>query len=92
MRVRVYKDIEIKDDDDYIENAIEVATDCLSDFEVEILEKEECVQRQEQIIEEVSSMTVDEFQTECEDHKIEGVQGIDEMVNQLVQSKMELGE
>lgn len=39
MIVRVYKDIEIKDDDDYIENAIEVATDCLSDFEVEILEE-----------------------------------------------------
>ena len=56
------------------------------------MSKEEWVQRQEQIIEEVSSMTVVEFQTECEDHKIEGVQGIDEMVNQLVQSKMELGE
>jgi len=41
MRVRVYKDIEIKDDDDYTENAIEVATDCLSDFEVEILEKDD---------------------------------------------------
>jgi len=41
MRVRVYKDVEVKDDDDYIENAIEVATDCLSDFKVEILEEEE---------------------------------------------------
>ena len=39
--VRVYKDVEVKDDDDYIENAIEVATDCLSDFDVEILEEEQ---------------------------------------------------
>ena len=56
------------------------------------MSKQQHEERQEQIIEEVSSLTVDEFQTECEDHKIEGVQGIDEMVNQLVQSKMELGE
>ena len=48
-------------------------------------------EKQEQMIEEVSSMTLDEFQTECEDHKID-VQIIDEMVNQLVESKMELGE
>ena len=41
MIVRVYKDIEVKDDDDYIENAIEVETDCLIDFEVEILEEED---------------------------------------------------
>jgi hypothetical protein len=41
MRVRVYKDVEVKDDDDYIANAIEVTTDCLSDFEVEILEEED---------------------------------------------------
>jgi len=56
------------------------------------MSKEEWVQRQEQVIEEVSSLTVDEFQTECENYKIQGVQGIDEMVNQLVQFKMELGE
>jgi|TARA_R110002049_G_scaffold281851_1_gene461523 hypothetical protein len=56
------------------------------------MSKEEWVQRQEQVIEEVSSLTIDEFQTECEDHKIDGVQSIDEMVNQLVESKMELGE
>jgi hypothetical protein len=49
-------------------------------------------QIQEQIIEEVSSMTVDEFQNELEEHNIDGVQIIDEMVNQLVESKMELGE
>jgi hypothetical protein len=53
------------------------------------MSKEEWVQRQEQVIEEVFSMTVDEFQTECENYKVEG---IDEMVNQLVESKMELGE
>ena len=56
------------------------------------MSKQQHEERQEQIIEEVSSMTVDEFQTECENYKVEGVQGIDEMVNQLVQSKMELGE
>ena len=56
------------------------------------MSKEEWVQKQEKIIEEISSMTVDEFQNECENYKVEGVQGIDEMVNQLVQSKMELGE
>ena len=56
------------------------------------MSKQQHEERQEQIIEEVSSMTVDEFQTECEDHKIDGVQSIDEMVNQLVESKMELGE
>mgnify|MGYP003632009654 FL=1 len=56
------------------------------------MSKQQHEERQEQIIEEVSSLTVDEFQTECENYKIEGVQGIDEMVNQLVQSKMELGE
>ncbi len=40
MKARVYKDVEISAiDDDYIENAIKVATDCLSDFEVEILEE-----------------------------------------------------
>ena len=56
------------------------------------MSKQQHEERQEQIIEEVSSLTVDEFQTECENYKVEGVQGIDEMVNQLVQSKMELGE
>jgi len=56
------------------------------------MSKQQHEERQEQIIEEVSSMTVDEFQTECENYKVEGVQGIDEMVNQLVQFKMELGE
>ena len=56
------------------------------------MSKEEWVQRQEQIIEEVSSLTVDEFQNELEENNIEGFQRIDEMVNQLVQSKMELGE
>ena len=56
------------------------------------MSKKEWVQRQEQIIEEVSSMTVDQFQNELEEYNIDGVQSIDEMVNQLVQSKMELGE
>ena len=56
------------------------------------MSKQQHEERQEQIIEEVSSLTVDEFQTECENYKVEGVQSIDEMVNQLVQSKMELGE
>jgi hypothetical protein len=57
-----------------------------------MMSKQQHEERQEQIIEEVSSMTVDEFQNELEDHDIEGVQDIDEMFNQLVQSKMELGE
>ena len=38
--VRVYKDVEVKDDDDYIENAIEFATSDLGDFDVEILDEE----------------------------------------------------
>ena len=56
---------------------------------MELTEHEE---RQEQIIEEVSSLTIDEFQNELEEYNIDGVQSIDEMVNQLVESKMELGE
>jgi len=36
--VRVYKDVWVKDDDDYIENAIELATDFAGDFDVEILD------------------------------------------------------
>jgi len=39
--VRVYKDVEVKDDDDYIENAIEFATDDLGGFDTEILEVED---------------------------------------------------
>ena len=35
------------------------------------MSKEEWVQRQEQIIEEVSFMTVNEFQTECENFHIQ---------------------
>ena len=38
--VRVYKDVEVKNNDDYIENAIAIATDFLGDFDVEILEKD----------------------------------------------------
>jgi len=57
-----------------------------------MMSKQQHEERQEQIIEEVSSMTVDEFQNELEEHDIEGVQSIDEMFNQLVESKMELGE
>lgn len=38
--VRVYKDVEVKNNDDYIENAIATATDFLGDFDVEILEKD----------------------------------------------------
>jgi hypothetical protein len=56
------------------------------------MSKQQHEERQEQTIEEVSSMTVDEFQNELEEYNIDGVQSIDEMVNQLVQSKMELGE
>lgn len=37
--VRVYKDVWVKDDDDYIENAIELATDFAGDFDVEILDE-----------------------------------------------------
>ena len=36
--VRVYKDVEVKDDDDYIENAIEFATSDLGGFDVEIID------------------------------------------------------
>ena len=39
--VRVYKDVEVKNNDDYIENAIAIATDFLGDFDVEILEKDD---------------------------------------------------
>tara|TARA_R110002167_G_C12509005_1_gene637074 strand:+ start:578 stop:745 length:168 start_codon:yes stop_codon:yes gene_type:complete len=39
--VRVYKDVEVKNNDDYIENAIATATDFLGDFDVEILEKDD---------------------------------------------------
>ena len=38
--VRVYKDVEVKNNDDYIENAIAIATDFLGDFDVEVLEKD----------------------------------------------------
>ena len=38
--VRVYKDVEVKNNDDYIENAIAIATDFLGDFDVEILKKD----------------------------------------------------
>ena len=48
-------------------------------------------ERQEQIIEEVSSLTIDEFQNELEEYNIDSVQSIDEMVNQLVESKMKWG-
>ena len=34
--VRVYKDVEVKDDDDYRENAIELATADLGGFDTEI--------------------------------------------------------
>ena len=56
------------------------------------MSKEQWVEKEQQVIEEVSSMTVDEFQNELEEYNIDGVQSIDEMVNQLVESKMELGE
>ena len=56
------------------------------------MSKEQWVEKEQQVIEEVSSMTVDEFQNELEEYHIDGVQSIDEMVNQLVESKMELGE
>jgi len=38
--VRVYKDVEVKNNDDYIENAKAIATDFCGDFDVEILEKD----------------------------------------------------
>ena len=44
ITVRVYKDVEVKDDDNYIENAIELATsgDILLDtWGVEIIDDEE---------------------------------------------------
>jgi hypothetical protein len=41
ITVRVYKDVEVKDDDNYIENAIELATDFAGDFDVEIIDDEE---------------------------------------------------
>ena len=36
--VRVYKDVEIKNNDDLIENAIELATSDLGGFDVEIID------------------------------------------------------
>ncbi len=36
--VRVYKDVEVKNNDDYIENAIELATSDLGGFDVEIID------------------------------------------------------
>ena len=38
--VRVYKDVYVEDDDDYIQNAIELATDFAGDFDVEIIDDE----------------------------------------------------
>ena len=38
--VRVDKDVEVQNNDDYIEHAIAIATDFLGDFDVEILEKD----------------------------------------------------
>ena len=55
------------------------------------MSEEQHEERQEQIIEEVSSLTIDEFQNELEEYNIDSVQSIDEMVNQLVESKMEWG-
>ena len=40
ITVRVYKDVEVKDDDNYIENAIELATSFLGEFDVEIIDDE----------------------------------------------------
>jgi len=37
--VRVYKDVVVKDDDDYIQNAIAIATDFAGDFDTEIIEE-----------------------------------------------------
>ena len=44
----------------------------------------------EETLNEVTSMTIDEFQTACEDYNIEGVTMIDEMINDLIQAKMEI--
>jgi hypothetical protein len=56
-----------------------------------MMSEEQHEERQEQIIEEVSSLTIDEFQNELEEYNIDSVQSIDEMVNQLVESKMKWG-
>ena len=52
--VRVYKDVEVKDDDDYIENAISMATDFLGDFDTEIIE-----------VEDENDKLASEIETEC---------------------------
>ena len=39
--VRVYKDVEVKNNDDYIENAIAIATEYSGDFDVEIIKEPE---------------------------------------------------
>ena len=39
--VRVYKDVEVKNNDDYIENAIAIATEFSGDFDVEIIQEPE---------------------------------------------------
>ena len=36
--VRVYKDIKVEDNDDYVQNAIAIATDFAGDFDTEILD------------------------------------------------------
>ena len=41
ITVRVYNDVEVKDDDNYIESAIELATSFAGDFDVEIIDDEE---------------------------------------------------
>ena len=43
--MRVYQDSGVEDDDDYTQNAIELATDCWSGYEVEMLEEEDDVYR-----------------------------------------------
>ena len=40
LLVRVYKDIEVENNDDYIQNAIAIATDFAGDFDTEIIEGE----------------------------------------------------
>jgi len=39
LLVRVYKDIEVENNDDYIQNAIAIATDFAGDFDTEIIEE-----------------------------------------------------
>lgn len=46
-------------------------------------------QLKEDIMEEVTSMTIDEFMNAIQEHDISGITVIDEMIDNLIQAKFE---